>query len=53
MQEGEAFIALRELVKTGFRDFDRIRSDPYWRMMLAQAPYKREFDKIVEDHKGR
>jgi len=52
MQEGEAFIALRELVGTGFRDFDRIRSDPDWRAFLAQPPYKREFDEIVKDQKG-
>jgi hypothetical protein len=53
MQEGEAFIALRELVGTGFHDFDRIRSDPYWQAFLAQPPYKEEFDKIVKQQKAR
>lgn len=52
MQDGEAFIALRQAVGAGFRDFDRFRTDPDWKRMLARPEFKAEFEKIAKEHEA-
>lgn len=52
MQDGGAFIALRQSVEAGFRDFDRIRADPDWKRMLSRPEFKEEFEKIVKEQEA-
>ncbi|MEJ7637817.1 MAG: hypothetical protein WKF75_07500 [Singulisphaera sp.] len=52
MQIEGAFQSLRDAVGAGFRDFDRIRADPDWKVLLSRPPYQREFDRIVDERKA-
>ena len=44
--------SLRDLVGTGFKDFDRILGDPAWAKILAVPRFRKEFDAIRGEAKG-
>jgi len=49
LQEGFAIEGLQDLVAAGFKDFDRIRADPYWRMMRANRDFKKAFPELAAE----
>jgi len=52
MKDEGVFEALRKAAEVGFRDFDRIRTDPDWRQVLANPRTKQEFEKIADEFKA-
>jgi hypothetical protein len=40
--------ALTELVGSGFKDFDRLRNDPDWRVLLTLPSFQKSFSEITK-----
>lgn len=43
----ETIGSLRDLVRAGFKDFDRMRADPSWKTILEIPRFHKEFDAIA------